>query len=136
VGSTRSVGADAGSVIAAFTGPVRTARARSVVATCICTRTIVATCRGRSLLITFAPRPLLTVFCPLPVRLRLIYGVPASVVVLLPSVTRILVNIAVVPGIHVAIGGFGGRRVSPRGTCARGFAALRTRNSSYRAVRG
>ena len=71
--------------------------------------------------------PLLRVFCPAPIGRgrRLVHRIPTAVVVLLPAVTGVLVNVTIVSGIHVAAGGFGGRGVSPRGTRAHGFAALR-----------
>jgi len=108
--------AASGSIEAPFTRTVLAACARAIV---------IARCR-RSLLIAFGSRPLLTAFRPLPVRLGLIYGIPASVVVLLPTVTGVLVNVAIVPGIHVAAGSFGGCSASPGCARADGFTALRT----------
>src|SRR5439155_18837507 len=97
----------AGTVIAALTGAVVAAR------------------RRRSLLATLRSGPLLRTFRPLPVRLGLVYGIPASVVVLLPTVAGILVNIPIMPGIHIAAGGFTSSRVAPGRTRAGGLAALR-----------
>src|SRR5262245_14682051 len=74
---------------------------------------IVAARFRRSLLIILASRSLLVAFCPLPVRLRLVHRVPAAVVILLPAVAGVFVNIPIVPGIHIATGGFCCRRVSP-----------------------
>src|SRR5207244_4736630 len=120
----------------ASAGSVRTARARSIVATCACTGMVVVACRRRSLLIIFAPRLLLIVFCSLPVRLRLIYRVPASVVVLLPAVTGVLVNVAIVAGIHIAAGGFAGRSVPPLHARSSYFSSLRTLGACYRSISG
>jgi hypothetical protein len=79
--------------------------------------------RGCSLLIGFASRLLLIILCALPVRLGFVHGIPTAVVVLLPTVASVLVNIAIVFGIHVAAGSFSGCRVSPCGIRPNGFTA-------------
>jgi hypothetical protein len=115
----------AGTVIAAFTGAVvasATTRAACFLATSIVTtlaRSISGSVSGAG--------PLLRVFCPAPIgrRRSLIHRIPASIVVLLPTITGILINITVVPRIHVATGGFAGCSVSPGRARAHGFAALR-----------
>jgi hypothetical protein len=106
----------AGTVVAAAT-----TRAACFLATSIVTalaRSISASVCGAG--------PLLRVFCPAPIgrRRRLVYRVPASVVVLLPTITGVLVNIAVVSGIHIAAGGFAGRSVSPGRARSGGLSSL------------
>src|SRR4029450_6895460 len=83
---------------------VKAALTGSIVAVCVRT-IVVARCRS-TLLIALASSSLLSIFRALPVGLRLIYRVPASIIVLLPTVTGVLVNVAVVPGIHIAAGSF------------------------------
>ena len=101
---TGSIEAASGVIVTAF-GSIVAACARAIV---------IAPCR-RTLLIAFGSRPLLTAFCPLPIRLGLIYGIPASVVVLLPAVAGVLVHVTIVAGVHVAAGSFSNRCVSPGG---------------------
>src|SRR5207237_378074 len=67
--------------------------------------------------------PLLPVFCPAPIgrRRRLVHGIPASVVVLLPTITGVLVNVTIVPGIHIAAGGLCRCTVPPGRARSRGL---------------
>src|SRR5204862_3722260 len=73
----------------------------------------------------FTPCPLLATFCALPVRLRFIYRVPASIIVLLPAVTCVLVNVAIVSGIHIAAGGLAYCAVPPLRAGSGHFSSLR-----------
>src|SRR6476469_2354365 len=95
---------------------------------------ILATRSRRPLLITLAPCPLLVIFCPLPVRLRLIYRVPASIIVLLPAVTRVLVNVAIVSGIHITAGGFTRCGVPPLRAGSGHFSSLRIGGACHRSI--
>ena len=80
---------------------------------------------ARTVVVTRGRRSLLTTFRLLPVRLGLIYRIPAPIVVLLPSVTGVLVNIAIVSGVHIAAGGLTNCSVTPGRACAGGLSALR-----------
>ena len=88
------------------------------------------------MLITLASSSLLSIFRALPVGLRLIYRVPASIIVLLPTVTGILVNVAVVPGIHIPAGRFTNRTVPPlrAGSCY--FPSLGIRSACHCPISG
>src|SRR6478609_10353630 len=97
---------------------------------------IFATRCRRPLLITLAPCPLLVIFCPLPVRLGLIYRVPASIIVLLPAVTCVLVNVAIVSGIHVAAGSFTNRTVPPLRAGSGHFSSLRISGACHCSIGG
>src|SRR5262249_5622535 len=90
----------------------------------------------RSLLIRFAPSALLAIFCPLPVRLGFIYGVPASVVVLFPTVTCVLVNIAIVSSVHVAAGSFADGAISALWSGSGRLSALRSRCACHCSIGG
>src|SRR6478672_3365889 len=95
---------------------------------------ILATRSRRPLLITFAPCPLLVIFCPLPVRLRLVYLIPASVVILLPAVTRVLIDVAIVSGIHITAGGFTYCAVPPLRAGSGHFSSLRISGACHRSI--
>src|SRR6478672_4498520 len=95
---------------------------------------ILATRSRLPLLITLAACPLLVIFCPLPVRLRLVYLIPASVVILLPAVTRVLVNVAIVSGIHITAGGFTYCTVPPLRAGSRYFSSLRISGACHRSI--
>src|SRR6266487_4908975 len=101
-------------------------------AACFLAASIVATL-ARSISVSVSRAgPLLRVFCPAPIgrRRRLVHRIPASVVVFLPTTTGVLVNIAIVTGVHIAAGGFADRSVSPCGARARGLTTLRTLDRS------
>src|SRR5450631_3648389 len=67
-------------------------------------------------------------------RGRLVHIVPASVVVGLPTRPRVLVDIAVVTGVHVAVGGLSRSRIAISCAGSRTFAARRGLDSSRRTI--
>src|SRR5208282_1195545 len=68
---------------------------------------------------------------------RRIYRTPASTAVrLLPAAPGILIDVAVVVGIHVAVGRFGRGGVAVRGTRARSLPACRVLHRGFRSLRG
>lgn len=62
------------------------------------------------------------------------HRVPTPVVVLLPAGTGVLVNIAIVPGVHVATGILSDSGISVGGTRPRSLASLRGLHRSHRSV--
>src|SRR4029434_930177 len=112
----------------------RVASAGSVKATSAARSIGTTRCR-RPLLVTLTSCPLLAVFCSLPVWLGFIHGVPASVVVLLPTVTGVLVNVAIVPGVHITAGSFGGCGGTPLHAGSGHFSSLRISGACHCSIR-